>query len=75
MYMTGFYSKDFILESAFGQFYLSSIVVYFIATIGAIFTTLYSVKVLYLTFLANPRGPLINYKQAHEGDIYMSLPA
>jgi NADH-ubiquinone oxidoreductase chain 5 len=73
-YMTGFYSKDFILESAFGQFYFSSIVVYFIATIGAIFTTLYSVKVLYLTFLANPRGPKINYKQAHEGDIFMSLP-
>nr|QXQ00332.1 NADH dehydrogenase subunit 5 [Tuber brumale] len=73
-FMTGFYSKDFILESAFGQFYFSSIVVYFIATIGAIFTTLYSVKVLYLTFLANPHGPLINYKQAHEGDIFMSLP-
>jgi NADH-ubiquinone oxidoreductase chain 5 len=72
--MTGFYSKDFILESAFGQFYFSSIVVYFIATIGAIFTTLYSVKVLYLTFLSNPNGPLINYKQAHEGDLFMSLP-
>jgi len=72
--MTGFYSKDFILESAFGQFYFSSIVVYFIATIGAIFTTLYSVKVLYLTFLSNPHGPLINYKQAHEGDIFMTLP-
>jgi NADH-ubiquinone oxidoreductase chain 5 len=73
-YMTGFYSKDFILESAFGQFYFSSIVVYFIATIGAIFTTLYSVKVLYLTFLSNPNGPLINYKQAHEGDLFMSVP-
>jgi NADH-ubiquinone oxidoreductase chain 5 len=74
VYLTGFYSKDFILESAFGQFYFSSIVVYFIATIGAIFTTLYSVKVLYLTFLSNPNGPLINYKQAHEGDLFMSLP-
>jgi len=73
-FMTGFYSKDFILESAYGQFYLSSTIVYFIATIGAIFTTLYSVKVLYLTFLTNPNGPLVNYKQAHEGDIYMSLP-
>jgi NADH-ubiquinone oxidoreductase chain 5 len=41
------------------------------------FTTLYSVKVLYLTFLSNPNGPIVNYKQAHaahEGDIYMSLP-
>jgi NADH-ubiquinone oxidoreductase chain 5 len=73
-FMTGFYSKDFILESAYGKFYFSSIVVYYIATIGAMFTTLYSVKVLYLTFLTNPNGPLINYKQAHEGDIYMSLP-
>jgi len=76
-FMTGFYSKDFILESAYGQYHLSSIIVYFIATIGAMFTTLYSVKVLYLTFLTNPNGPLINYKEshaAHEGDIYMSLP-
>ena len=73
-FMTGFYSKDLILESSYGQFYFSSTVVYFIATIGAMFTTLYSVKVLYLTFLTNPNGPLTNYKQAHEGDIYMSLP-
>ncbi len=73
-FMTGFYSKDFILESAFGQFQLSSIVVYFIATIGAMFTTLYSVKVLYLTFLTNANGPLVNYKKAHEGDIFMCLP-
>src|ERR1700710_2445748 len=73
-FMTGFYSKDFILESAYGQFYFSSIVVYFIATIGAMFTTLYSVKVLYLTFLTNPNGPVVNYKHAHEGDIFMSLP-
>ena len=74
-FMTGFYSKDFILESAYGQYHLSSIVVYSIAVIGAMFTTLYSVKVLYLTFLSNPNGPLINYKNgAHEGDIFMSLP-
>ena len=73
-FMTGFYSKDFILESAYGQFHFSSIVVYFISTIGAMFTTLYSVKVLYLTFLTNPNGPLINYKHAHEGDIFMSVP-
>ena len=73
-FMTGFYSKDFILESAYGQFNLSSVAVYFIATIGAMFTTLYSVKVLYLTFLTNANGPLINYKRAHEGDVFMSLP-
>jgi NADH-ubiquinone oxidoreductase chain 5 len=73
-FMTGFYSKDFILESAFGQFYFSGIVVYFVATIGAMFTTLYSIKVLYLTFLTNPAGPIVYYKNVHESDIYMSIP-
>jgi len=87
-FMTGFYSKDFILESAYGQFSFSGVAVYVIATIGAIFTTLYSVKVLYLTFLANPNGPrayyrlasdnLFNshksYKPAHEGDFFLTSP-
>jgi len=73
-FMTGFFSKDFILESAYGQYYFSSIAVYFIAVIGAIFTTLYSVKILYLTFLANPNGSITYYKHAHEGNIFISLP-
>lgn len=73
-FMSGFYSKDFILESAYGQFYISSTIVYFIATIGAMFTTLYSVKVLYLTFLTNPNGPLNNYKNVDQGNIFINLP-
>jgi NADH-ubiquinone oxidoreductase chain 5 len=87
-FMTGFYSKDFILESAYGQFSFSGAAGYIIATIGAIFTTLYSVKVLYLTFLANPNGTRAyyrlaidnlfsnpqNYKPAHEGDFFLTSP-
>lgn len=73
-FMTGFYSKDFILESAFGQYYFSSIAVYVIAGIGAIFTTLYSVKVIYLTFLTPALGPKIHYIRAHEGDLFLVLP-
>jgi NADH-ubiquinone oxidoreductase chain 5 len=73
-FMTGFYSKDLILESSYGQYNFPSIAVYFIGVIGAMFTTLYSVKVLYLTFIANPNGSLNYYKNAHEGNIYMSLP-
>ena len=73
-FMTGFYSKDLILESAYGHFSFSSIVIYILATVGAMFTTLYSFKVLYLTFLTNPNGPIINYKKAHESDIFMSMP-
>jgi len=73
-FMTGFYSKDFILESSYGQFFFSGTVVYFIATIGAIFTTLYSVKVLYLTFLTNPNGPFISYKYVNEGNLFITIP-
>jgi NADH-ubiquinone oxidoreductase chain 5 len=73
-FMTGFYSKDFILESAYGQYCYSSIAVYVVATIGAIFTTLYSIKVLYLTFITNPNGPKTYYKNAHEGDFFLSVP-
>ena len=73
-FMTGFYSKDFILESLYGKFTFSSYIIYYIATIGAIFTSLYSIKVLYLTFISKPNGCLINYKLAHEGNIFMSSP-
>ena len=73
-FMTGYYSKDFILEAAYGQFLLSSTVIYFLATISASFTTLYSIKILYVTFVANPNGSVTSYKKAHEGNIYMSLP-
>ena len=73
-FMTGFYSKDFILESAYGTFCYSGTVVYYIAAIGAMFTTLYSVKVLYLTFLTNPNGALVYYKSYNLHTLYMSNP-
>jgi NADH-ubiquinone oxidoreductase chain 5 len=73
-FMTGFYSKDLILESAFGQYSLSGVTVYVIAVIGAIFTTLYSVKVLFLTFLGSPNGSRSSYNHAHEGNIFLNLP-
>lgn len=84
-FMTGFYSKDFILESALGQSSFAGTAGYIIATIGAVFTTLYSVKVLYLTFLSNPNGSMAyyriaidyfnkikNYKPAQEGDFFLT---
>ena len=73
-FMTGFYSKDLIIESSYGQFSYSSFVVYHIAIIGAVITTLYSVKVLYLTFITNPNSTITNYNKVHECDNFMSLP-
>jgi NADH-ubiquinone oxidoreductase chain 5 len=73
-FMTGFYSKDLILESAYGKFFLSSLFVYSVALIAAIFTTLYSIKILYLSFFSNPNGLLIDYKKIHESNFFMSMP-
>jgi NADH-ubiquinone oxidoreductase chain 5 len=73
-FMTGFYSKDLILESAYGKFFLSSLFVYSVAIVAAIFTTLYSIKILYLSFFCNPNGLLIDYKKIHESNFYMSVP-
>ena len=73
-FMSGFYSKDFILESAIGQYSYSSKVVYFLALIGAAFTVLYSIKILHLTFMSTPNGYMKDYNNAHEGDLYMSIP-
>ena len=73
-FMSGFYSKDFILESTYGQFFYGSKVVYFLALIGATFTILYSIKILYLTFISTPNGYMTDYKKAHEGNIYMVTP-
>jgi NADH-ubiquinone oxidoreductase chain 5 len=73
-FMTGFYSKDLILESAYGKFFLSSLFVYTVAIIAAIFTTLYSIKILYLSFFSNPNGLLIDYKKIHESNFFMSIP-
>jgi NADH-ubiquinone oxidoreductase chain 5 len=73
-FMTGFYSKDLILEAAYGKFFLSSLFVYSVAVIAAIFTTLYSIKILYLSFFCNPNGLLIDYNKIHESNFYMSVP-
>lgn len=73
-FMSGYYSKDFILESSFGKFDFSSVSVYFLALIGATFTTLYSIKILYLTFLSKPNGSLVDYNNVHEGNIFLTLP-
>jgi NADH-ubiquinone oxidoreductase chain 5 len=73
-FMTGFYSKDLILESAYGKFFLSSLFVYVVAIIAAIFTTLYSIKILYLSFFSNPNGLLIDYNKVHESNFFMSIP-
>ena len=72
-FLTGFYSKDLIIELAYGQFEFSGEVVYWLALISAIFTSTYSVRLLYLTFLSSPNGAKANYEHSHEGPLTMGI--
>jgi len=56
-FLTGYYSKDVIIETAFGQFFFIGSLAYWSAIIAATATAAYSVRLIYLTFLIKPNGP------------------
>ena len=55
-FLTGFYSKDLVLEIAFSKFSYFGYFSYFLGTFGAFFTAFYSTRLLCLTFLIEPSG-------------------
>nr|WAK85044.1 NADH dehydrogenase subunit 5 [Amicula sp. isolate GU52X-4 cfCalB7] len=55
-FLTGFYSKDLILEVAYGKYTLLGYFSYCLGTCGAFFTAFYSTRLIYLTFLSKPIG-------------------
>ena len=55
-FLTGFYSKDIILETAFGKYCSYGYFSYILGTLGAFFTSFYSIRLLYLTFLSKPNA-------------------
>jgi NADH-ubiquinone oxidoreductase chain 5 len=55
-FLAGFYSKDLILEVAFGKYSYLGYFSYFLGSISAFFTAFYSMRLAYLTFLSKPIG-------------------
>ena len=55
-FLTGFYSKDVVLEVAYGKFNTTGHYSYLLGSVGAFFTAFYSTRLLYLTFLSSPLG-------------------
>jgi len=55
-FLTGFYSKDVILEVAYGNYSLEGHFSYTLGSLGAFFTAFYSTRLVYLTFLSTPNG-------------------
>ena len=55
-FLAGFYSKDVILEVAFGKYSISGHFSYFLGSISAFLTAFYSIRLISLTFLMSPNG-------------------
>jgi len=73
-FLTGFYSKDCILELAIGKYSFVGNFCYFLGCSAAFCTAFYSFRLLFLTFL-NPTNTFKAYiETAHEADFKMILP-
>jgi NADH-ubiquinone oxidoreductase chain 5 len=55
-FLTGFYSKDAVLEIAYGKFTVEGHFSYVLGVCGAFLTAFYSTRLIYLTFLSGPNG-------------------
>ena len=73
-FLTGFYSKDALLELTYGVFKTHGLFSYWLGTISAFFTSFYSIRLLYLTFLNRPNNSLSIIKTIHESSWYLIVP-
>jgi NADH-ubiquinone oxidoreductase chain 5 len=55
-FLTGFYSKDLILEISYSKYNFLGFFSYCLGTIVAFFTAYYSTRLIFLTFLSKPFG-------------------
>jgi len=73
-YLTGFYSKDLILELAFSQYSFSGTYAYILGSVTAGITAFYSFRLISLVFLTYPNAPKESYKYSHESKLAVVLP-
>ena len=73
-FLTGFYSKDLILEVAFASFSETGHFSYWLGTIGAFFTAFYSTRLVFLVFLSETNAYKNIIRNAHDVPLEMGLP-
>ena len=73
-FLTGFYSKDLILEVAFASFSETGHFAYWLGTIGAFFTAFYSTRLLFFAFLSETNAYKNIIKNAHDVPLEMGIP-
>jgi NADH-ubiquinone oxidoreductase chain 5 len=73
-FLTGFYSKDAILEVSYASYTNVSHFAYYLGSLGAFFTSFYSIRLIYLCFLSGPNGYRSITEKAHESLSSISIP-
>ena len=73
-WLTGFYSKDLIIELAYGQYSFSGTYAYMLGSITAGLTAFYSFRLISLVFLTVPNGSRIVYLNSHEANLSVIIP-
>nr|YP_009110265.1 NADH dehydrogenase subunit 5 [Geotrichum candidum]CDI44082.1 NADH dehydrogenase subunit 5 [Geotrichum candidum] len=72
--LTGYYSKDIIIESTIGVYTMSGYIMYWLSLSSATLTTLYSIRLLYLVFFNTPNNSKFAYLNLHESSWLMLMP-
>lgn len=73
-FLTGFYSKDMILEFTYARFTLDGFFLYLLGIFAAFFTAFYSTRLLYWVFLSPVNFYRANLYFIHEPNFYMWFP-
>lgn len=73
-FLTGFYSKDVILEVAYAKYTISGNFSYFLGCIVVLCTSYYSFRLLFLSFLAPSTGFKSSLKNVHDAPFLMAFP-
>ena len=73
-FLTGFYSKDVILEIAYAHYSIHGHFAHWLGTLAAFFTAFYSMRLLYLTFLSETNSYRQIMVNAHDAPFAMGFP-
>ena len=73
-WLSGFYSKDLILELAYGKYQFSSVFAFILGTLTAFLTSFYSVRLINLVFLTVPNANKSSYLHIHSENLLVIIP-
>lgn len=73
-WLTGFYSKDLIIELGYAQYGFSGYYAYILGSFTAGLTAFYSFRLISLTFLTYPNAKKFDYLNTHEASLSVIIP-